>query len=120
MKKTTVLGCVIAAAAAVLALRMVLPAHVNSASPVALSQMIPMPWTVDAPQPTAKKQQTTFTGTIVRSNYGQFVLQDSSTNYNFFLDNQEKAGKFNGRKVKVTGTLDPTQPLIHVVDIERM
>jgi hypothetical protein len=59
----------------------------------------------------------TFTGRIAHTD-GKFVLQDSSDNGTFLLDDQEKAKEFNGKNVKVTGTLDPNNNLIHVVDIE--
>lgn len=47
---------------------------------------------------------------------GDFVL--SSKNEVYRLDNQEKAQLYAGKKVKITGTLDPKNKTIHVVDIE--
>jgi hypothetical protein len=72
----------------------------------------------DQPQPSSKQESTAFTGRIAQSNAGQFVLQDSATNFSFKLDDQQKAKSFNGRDVKVIGTLDPSNSIIHVVEIE--
>jgi Protein of unknown function (DUF5818) len=48
---------------------------------------------------------------------GDFVLATKKDVYR--LDNQEKAGKFVGEKVKVTGDLEGKKGTIHVVSIER-
>jgi hypothetical protein len=57
-------------------------------------------------------------GKITQSSEGKFVLQHDSVNASFLLDDQEKAKAFNGKKVKATGTLDPDNKIIHVVDIQ--
>ncbi|HTV57906.1 MAG TPA: DUF5818 domain-containing protein [Verrucomicrobiae bacterium] len=59
----------------------------------------------------------TFTGTVARSG-DLYVLQDDSTNTSFQLDDQESARKYNGRRVKVIGTLDLSTKTIHVEAIE--
>ncbi len=70
---------------------------------------------VAAQQQEQQKQQT-FTGKIAQSE-GKFVLQDSSgATYN--LDDQEKAKQFDGKDVKVVGTLDEQTKTIHVSTIE--
>jgi len=62
-------------------------------------------------QPTSGSGQT-FTGTIMKSG-DKYVLQDASgTSYD--LDNQEAAKKFEGKKVKIQGTMDPNGKLIHI------
>jgi hypothetical protein len=75
-------------------------------------------------QPDAYQQQhqdtsprlSTFTGTITR-NGDQFVLNDATTHALYQLDDQETAGKFRDKKVKVTGTLDVAQNLIRIQSI---
>lgn len=59
---------------------------------------------------------STFTGTITR-NGDQFVLNDASTHILYQLDDQETAGKFRDKKVKVTGTLDVVKNLIRIQSI---
>ena len=47
---------------------------------------------------------------------GDFVLSSKSEVYR--LDNQEKAAQFAGKKVKITGTLEPKSKVIHLMEIE--
>jgi hypothetical protein len=65
------------------------------------------------PQPDAVRS---WTGTIAK-NGGQFVLT-TQDNLSFQLDDQERARKFEGTQVKVTGTVDSTSRKIHVEKIE--
>lgn len=46
------------------------------------------------------------------------MLDDAETKTRYELDNNEKASPFEGKQVKVTGTLDSTKKLIHVEQIE--
>ena len=59
----------------------------------------------------------TFTGTIAKSG-DKFVLRDGTTNAAYQLDDQDNAGKFEGKKVRVTGTLDAPNNMIHVQAID--
>jgi hypothetical protein len=59
----------------------------------------------------------TFTGTLKKTG-DKFVLSDDSTKSSYQLDDQESASKFDGKKVKVTGTLDAANNLIRVQSIE--
>jgi hypothetical protein len=61
-------------------------------------------------------KSATFTGNIVKDGE-QFVLQETSGNV-YTLDDQERAKSFEGKAVKVTGTLDTEAKLIHVESIE--
>src|SRR5277367_3824797 len=63
-------------------------------------------------QPQAK----TFSGTISK-NGDQFILRDDAANSSYQLDDQEKASKFEGKKVKVTGTFDQANNLIRIQTI---
>jgi Protein of unknown function (DUF5818) len=55
----------------------------------------------------------TFTGMIVKSG-DKYVLQDSATGTTYDIDHQDEVGKHVGRKVQVTGTLDPSGKIIHL------
>jgi Protein of unknown function (DUF5818) len=59
----------------------------------------------------------TFTGKITKAG-GKLVLKDSATNTEYQLDDQQKAASFEGKDVKVTGTLDAQNNTIHVSDIQ--
>lgn len=63
-------------------------------------------------QPTARN----FEGKIAKSG-GKLVLEESSTNTAYQLDDQSKAKQYQGKKVKVIATLDPSTNTLHVVDI---
>ena len=65
------------------------------------------------PQPEAE----TFTGKILKDGEN-FVLSDSVTKTKYTLDNPKKASPYEGKAVKVTGTLDTSGHLIHVETIE--
>jgi hypothetical protein len=59
----------------------------------------------------------TFTGRIAK--YGpKFVLEDSSVRTAYQLDDQQKAEKYQGKNVRVIGTLDAENNMIHVRAIE--
>ncbi len=62
-------------------------------------------------------QGSSFTGTVVKA-AGKYVLKTSDMNYQ--LDDQQKAKKFVGQQVKVSGSLDTDTSTIHVSDISPM
>jgi hypothetical protein len=57
-----------------------------------------------------------FTGTIVKDR-GKYVLKVASGSA-YQLDDQQKAGQYDGRDVKLVGTLDENQHNVNVVSIE--
>ncbi len=65
------------------------------------------------PQPEAK----TFTGRILKSGEN-FVLSDLVTKARYLLDNQDEARPYEGKNVKVTGTIDVANNMIHIETIE--
>ena len=65
------------------------------------------------PQPKVQ----TFTGTIMKSG-DQFMFSDDSSKSSYQLDDQKTASRFDGQKVRVTGTLDAANNLIRVQSIE--
>ena len=55
----------------------------------------------------------------VKNRGGRFVLQTKQQEV-YKLDNQELPEKFAGKKVKITGILDPKTNIIQVHSIERI
>lgn len=74
------------------------------------------------PQSQAQQQSATFAGTILKLPNGKYALATGKTpegqTSGHFLDDQANAMKFEGKKVTVTGTLDPSSNVIHVSKIE--
>ena len=64
----------------------------------------------------AQAQHATFTGTVMR-NGEQFVLRETSGQI-YRLDDPRHAQPFEGKAVKITGSLDAEAHLIHVERIE--
>ncbi len=58
-----------------------------------------------------------FLGTISKTG-DQFVFSDDVNKSSYQLDDQQTASRFDGKKVKVTGTLDATNNIIRVQSIE--
>ena len=57
----------------------------------------------------------TFTGTVVKAKTGdKYMFQEDSTGKIYDIDHQDQVQKFEGKKVKVHGTLDPDTKTIHV------
>ncbi len=69
------------------------------------------------PSQDASKAKT-FTGTVVKDGE-QYVLRDSSGSV-YKLDDSTRAQTFEGKTVKVTGTLDSNSKMIHVDSIEAL
>jgi cytoskeletal protein RodZ len=103
----------------------------QSQKPDAQSQPAPQP---DAQQPQSKPAQPpdqaappandsaqssqsagvqTFTGTIVKSG-DKYTFQEEATGKTYDIDHQNEVQKFDGKKVKVHGTLDASANMIHV------
>ena len=62
-------------------------------------------------------QGQAFTGTIVKGSDG-FMLQDDTNKTSYKLDDAKMAKKFNGKNVRVMGTLDSTSNTIHVTNVQ--
>ena len=65
-----------------------------------------------SPQQSARS----FEGKIAKSG-DQLVLQESSTQIAYKIDDQQKAKQFEGKSVKVMATVDASTNTLHVVDI---
>jgi hypothetical protein len=66
-----------------------------------------------------RPETKTLTGTILKSGES-FVLSDPATKSKYLLDDQDKARPFEGKHVKVTGTIDAANNLIHVETIQEV
>jgi len=56
-------------------------------------------------------------GTICKSDGGEFLLRDASSNDLFWLDDQNLVAKFFGKVVSITGVLDGPNNLIRILSI---
>ena len=62
--------------------------------------------------PSATDTQT-FSGTVVKSG-DKYVLQDADSGKTYDIDHQDEVKQFEGKKVRVHGTLDASGKMIHV------
>jgi len=68
----------------------------------------------DSTTPTAQPNGAqSFMGTIVKSG-DKFMFQDADSGNTYDIDHQSEVQKFEGKKVKVHGTLDASAKMIHV------
>jgi len=76
-------------------------------------------YSMDLPdqQQVQQSEIKTFSGRIAK-NGPKFVLEDSSMRTSYQLDDQQKAQKYQGKNVRVIGTLDAENNMIHVQAIE--
>ncbi|HYK35878.1 DUF5818 domain-containing protein [Alloacidobacterium sp.] len=76
----------------------------------------------DQSQQQQEQQSKTFTGKILKLQDGKYALVTGQTTdghlSGHFLDNQDEAKKYDGKQVKVTGTLEAANNTIHVTKIE--
>lgn len=54
-----------------------------------------------------------FIGTVSKQG-SKYVFQDAATGTTYDIDHQDEVAKFDGKKVRVHGTLDSTGKMIHV------
>jgi len=66
-----------------------------------------------------REKSKIFSGTIIK-NGDKFVLSDAANKLSFVLDDSEKASQFEGKRVKVTGTVDTASNVIHVETIQEI
>jgi hypothetical protein len=64
-------------------------------------------------QPSDASGAQTFTGTVVKQG-DKYVLQDAASGTTYDIDHQDEVKKFEGKKVRVHGTLDARGKMIHV------
>jgi hypothetical protein len=64
-------------------------------------------------QPQAQPGTQTFTGVIVKAG-DKYVLQDTDAGSTYDVDHQDQVKQFEGKKVRIHGTLDPGSKTIHI------
>jgi|SRR5579864_1661816 len=75
--------------------------------------------TAAAMQQQSKQKSKIFSGTIIK-NGDTFLLSDAANKLSYVLDDTEKASQYEGKKVKVTGTVDVASNTIHVETIQEI
>lgn len=75
-----------------------------------------MPQSSQTSTPNSQQSARAFEGKIQKSG-DKLVLQDSASGTSYQLDDQDKAKQFEGKTVKVTGTVDTASNTLHVIDI---
>jgi hypothetical protein len=68
------------------------------------------------PDPGTAQAAQSLTGIVMKA-AGKFVLQTADSTA-YILDDQDKAKSYEGKRVKVTGTLDRPTGILHVSSIE--
>ena len=66
---------------------------------------------------TSTESSKEFTGTIVKE-HGAMMLKDGSSNVSYKVDDDSKVKDYEGKQVKVTGTLDSSTNVIYVDSIQ--
>jgi hypothetical protein len=73
-------------------------------------------------QPSAQQDEQkpqVFVGKVVKTTAGQYaLLTDEQNGKGVYLDDQDKAKAFEGKNVKVIGTLEVAKNLVHITDIQ--
>jgi len=64
-------------------------------------------------QPQSQPGSQTFTGVIVKAG-DKYVLQDTDAGSTYDVDHQDQVKQFEGKKVRIHGTLDPGSKMIHI------
>ena len=60
-----------------------------------------------------------FSGTIIKDR-DKYILSDSANKLSYILDDSRQASMYEGKKVKVTGTVDAANNTIHVQTIQEI
>jgi uncharacterized protein YdeI (BOF family) len=93
------------------------PSQSPSASQPSATQTDPQASGATGAQGQMQQATKVFTGKISKDG-DRLVLKDSATNMTYQLDDQAKAKKYEGKDVKVNGSLDANSNTIHVDSIE--
>jgi hypothetical protein len=103
------------------------PEAQQSQTPDTQSQPAPPPQSQPSQNPDANGQGTSgsqnssaqaagtqsFSGTVVKSG-DKYVLKDEASGNTYDIDHQDEVQKFEGKRVKVHGTLDASGKMIHL------
>lgn len=88
----------------------------QSPTPGAQSQSQQIPRNSQSETDGTQSISKTFTGTIAKVD-GRYVIETAG-NMAYQIDDQQKASHYEGKRVKVVGSLDRTTGMIHVNSIE--
>jgi Protein of unknown function (DUF5818) len=93
------------------------PPNAQAQQPTSPGQTQPPAATAPAPPAAPDATQTgpvqNFSGTVVKSG-DKYVLQDEASGKTYDVDHQDEVQKFEGKRVRVKGTVDPNGNLIHL------
>ena len=90
------------------------PASAQQAQPGQTPEQSGQPAPDSQAQPTTSTSDSqTFTGTIVKSG-DKYMLQDAASGKSYDIDHQDQVKQYEGKKVRVHGTLDASGKMIHV------
>jgi len=70
-------------------------------------------------QERAQEKTKIFSGTIIKDR-DNFILSDPANKLSYILDDSRQASQYEGKKVKVTGTVDAANNTIHVQTIQEI
>ena len=88
----------------------------STQTPSSPSDNSSMPQSSQTSTPSSQQSARSFEGKIQKSG-DKLVLQDSASQTSYQLDDQDKAKQYEGRNVKVMGTVDSASNTLHVIDI---
>jgi len=87
------------------------PAQQPQAQPSQPSDQSPPQATESSAQPSQATGAQFFTGTVVKSG-DKYMFQEEATGKTYDIDHQDDVQKFEGKKVKVHGTLDASGKIL--------
>jgi uncharacterized protein YdeI (BOF family) len=91
-------------------LLMILPAVPKIATAAPASAMM---------QEQPREKTKIFSGTVIKDR-DNFILSDAANKLSYILDDPRQASQYEGKKVKVTGTVDAANNTIHVQTIQEI
>ena len=89
------------------------PAQQPQAQPAQPPDQAAPPSTETTAQSSQPAAAQSFTGTVVKSG-DKYMFQEEASGKTYDIDHQDEVQKFEGKKVKVHGTLDASGKMIHV------
>ena len=89
------------------------PADPQTQQPATPDQARPSQIPDSQAEPAQSADAQSFTGTIIKSG-DKYMFQDAATGKTYDIDHQEEIQKFEGKRVKVNGTLDASGKMIHL------
>ncbi len=89
------------------------PAPGTQNQPPSQTQPPTQPGQGDQTQQASPADGHEFVGTIVKQG-DKYMFQDASSGQTYDIDHQDEVKRFDGKKVRVRGTLDPQTKTIHV------